>query len=68
MSTASLQWCSYHSWSWATSELLSILMFSSTFCVRPGRVKLLDPTSACDPMTSKRPWVMYAFAWNLSLL
>lgn len=28
-------------------------MFSSTFWVSPGRVKLLDPTSACDPMTSK---------------
>ena len=24
-------------------------MFSSMFCFRPGRVKLLEPTSACDP-------------------
>ena len=33
---------------------------------QPGRVKLLEPTSACAPTTSSFAWVMYAFAWNLS--
>ena len=42
-------------------------MLSSMFFVRPGAVKLLDPTSACEPTTSSFACVMYAFAWNLSL-
>jgi len=52
------QWRSNQSWSCATSALLSTLMFSSTFCVKPGLVKFDEPTSACDPMTSSRPCVM----------
>ena len=29
-------------------------MLSSMFCVRPGSVKLLDPTSATEPTTAER--------------
>src|SRR5450756_1006891 len=32
--------------------------FNSMFCVRPGSVKLAEPTRAPEPMTATRGWVM----------
>ena len=37
-------------------------LISSMFFVRPGALKLLEPTSACEPTTSSLAWVMYALA------
>ena len=40
------------------SRALWTWMFSSMFLVRPGNVKLLDPTRACEPTTSSFACVM----------
>ena len=66
MSSVSFQYVSYHFWRTSTSR--RTWMFNSTLFVRPGTVKLLDPTRADEPMTAALACVMYAFAWNFSLV